>query len=149
MGGEIKIEKEVNIMSTAVATAAGDFDPVIQDIGDRIVSLTVLQAMALGRYIREVHGIEPESYGVQIETAPLNKYEDAVPLVGVYLVKVADQTKKIAVIKVIREVTGLGLAESKAVVDKAPHIIKAKIMRDDAENIAKLIEQAGGTVEIK
>ena len=135
-------------MGTAVATAAGDFDPDIREIGDQIVNLSIMQAMALGRYIREVHGIEPVSYGVNIETAPLVLKEEAPALLSVFLTRV-DSIKAISVIKTIREVTGLGLAESKAIVDKRPSLIKAQVLREDAEKLKALIEEAGGTVEFK
>lgn len=135
-------------METLVATA-GEYEPDIRELGDQIVNLSIMQAMQLGRYIREVHGIEPASYGVQIETAPIKKEEEAPVLLNVMLVKVADQTKKISVIKTIREITGLGLAESKMIVDKAPMLVKPGVPREDAEKIKALIEEAGGTVDFK
>jgi large subunit ribosomal protein L7/L12 len=138
-------------MGTLIASAADDFDPKIKEIGDQIVNLSIMQAMALGRYIREVHGIEPMSYGVQIETElpVLIKEDDAPALVDVHLIKVADKTKNISVIKTIRELIGTGLAESKALVDKAPSLIKAKVILEDADKIKAAIEAAGGTVELR
>jgi len=138
-------------MSTITAIG-GEFPPEIQELGDRIVNLSIFGAMQLGRYIREVHGIEPMSYGINLEVAPIviQKEESSeVRVVEVVLAKVADQTKKISVIKVVREVTGLGLAESKAVVDKAPSVVKSGVLIDDAERMKAKLEEAGGTVELK
>jgi len=57
--------------------------------------------------------------------------------------------KKIGVIKIIREITGLGLKEAKAMVDEAPNTVKEAISKEEAEDIKKRIEEAGGSVEVK
>ena len=67
----------------------------------------------------------------------------------VILSKVADQTKKIAVIKIVRELTGLGLKESKDIVDKAPQVIKNGVLREEAEAMKTKLEKEGATVELK
>ena len=93
-----------------------EFAPEIKELGDKIVGLSLLQAKALGDYLKEVHGIEAAAGGaVMMAAAPAAggaagaaKAEEKATL-DVILAKVADQTKKIAVIKVVRELTGLGL----------------------------------------
>lgn len=57
--------------------------------------------------------------------------------------------KKIAVIKAVRAATGLGLSQSKEIVDKAPTTVKSKLSKDDAENLQKSLEEAGAVVELK
>jgi large subunit ribosomal protein L7/L12 len=67
----------------------------------------------------------------------------------VVLAKVADPTKKIAVIKVVRELTGLGLKEAKDMVDKAPQVIKNGVPRQEAETMKTKLEKEGASVELK
>jgi large subunit ribosomal protein L7/L12 len=69
--------------------------------------------------------------------------------VDVVLIKVADTTKKIAVIKIVRELTGLGLKEAKDVVDKAPQVVKAGALREDAQAMKEKLEKEGATIELK
>ena len=57
--------------------------------------------------------------------------------------------KKVNVIKAVREITGLGLKEAKAIVDEAPSVVKEGVSKDEAEDIKKQLEEAGGTVELK
>ncbi|MCC8180077.1 MAG: 50S ribosomal protein L7/L12, partial [Planctomycetes bacterium] len=75
---------------------------------------------------------------------------DAAPSVmDVVLTGVPDSTKKIAVIKAVREITGLGLKEAKELVEKAPSPVKEKADKDTADKLKTQLEEAGGTVEFK
>ena len=135
-----------------------EFAPEIKELGDKIVGLSLLQAKALGDYLKEVHGIEAAAGGVVVAAggggggggggaAPAKAEEKAT--LDVILAKVADQTKKIAVIKVVREITGLGLKEAKDVVDKAPQVVKNGVVREEAESMKAKLEKEGATVELK
>jgi len=130
-----------------------EFAPEIKEIGDKIVGLSLLQAKALGDYLKEVHGIEAAAGGGVMmaaapgAAAPAAKEEKAT--LDVVLTKVADTTKKIAVIKVVREITGLGLKEAKDVVDKAPQVVKPGVPREEAEAMKAKLEKEGATVELK
>ena len=132
-----------------------EFAPEVKELGDKIVGLSLLQAKALGDYLKEVHGIEAAAGGaVMMAAAPgaaggaaAAKEEKAT--LDVILVKVADTTKKIAVIKVVREITGLGLKEAKDVVDKAPQPVKAGVPREEAEAMKAKLEKEGATVDLK
>ena len=125
----------------------------LKALGDKIVALTLLQAKELSDYLKEVHGIEPASGGAVMMAAPAaagGAEADAAPAVrDVILTGVPDTTKKISVIKAVREITGLGLKEAKDLVEKAPSPIKEKADKDTAEKIKTQLEEAGGTVEFK
>ncbi|HEY3319599.1 MAG TPA: 50S ribosomal protein L7/L12 [Planctomycetota bacterium] len=125
----------------------------IKDLGDKIVTLTLLQAKSLGDYLKEVHGIEAAAGGAVMMAGPAAaaapKEAEAKATLDVILTKVADQTKKIAVIKIVREITGLGLKEAKDVVDKAPQVVKPGVPREEAEAMKTKLEKEGATVELK
>ena len=133
--------------------AKKEFAPEIKELGDKIVGLSLLQAKALGDYLKEVHGIEAAA-GVAVAgpgpgPGPAAAKEVEKTAFDVMLIKVPDQTKKIAVIKVVRELTGLGLKEAKDLVDKAPQAIKKGAPRDDAEQMKTKLEKEGAVVELK
>jgi len=132
-----------------------EFAPEVKELGDKIVGLSLLQAKALGDYLKEVHGIEAAAGGaVMMAAAPgaaagAPAAAEAKATLDVILAKVADSTKKISVIKVVREITGLGLKEAKDVVDKAPQPVKAGVPREEAEAMKAKLEKEGATVELK
>ena len=132
-----------------------DVAPDVKELGDKIAHLTLLQAKALGDYLKEAHGIEAAAGGAVMMAAPGGGGAAVAPraeektTADVVLVKVADATKKIAVIKVVRELTGLGLKEAKDVVDKAPQAVKNGVMKEEAEQMKAKLEKEGATVELK
>jgi len=131
--------------------AEKSFDASTQEIGDKLVGLTLLQAKALADYLKEVHGIEPAGGGV-VMAAPAAGGAAAAPVeekteFDVVLTKFGEN--KINVIKVVRSITGLGLKEAKDLVEGAPKPVKQGASKEDAEKIKKEIEDAGGSVEIK
>ena len=132
-----------------------DFAADIIDIGDKIAALTITKAVQLKDYLKEKYGIEPAAGGVVMAgggggggaaaaAAPEAKTEFTVVLEGV-----GDATKKIGVIKVVRELTNLGLKEAKEVVEGAPKPIKENIPQAEADAIKKKLEDAGAKVTIK
>jgi large subunit ribosomal protein L7/L12 len=133
-----------------------EFAPEIKELGDKIVGLSLLQAKALGDYLKEAHGIEAAAGGAVMMAAPAGggaagkpAEAEAKATLDVILSKVADTTKKIAVIKVVREITGLGLKEAKDVVDKAPQVVKPGVPREEAEQMKAKLEKEGATIELK
>ncbi len=131
-----------------------EWNPDLKAIGDKIVSLTLLQAKELSDYLKEVHGIEPASGGaVMMAAAPAaggGEAAAAAPSVfDVILKAVPDTTKKISVIKAVREITGLGLKEAKDLVEKAPSPVKEKAAKDEAEKLKTQLTEAGAEVELK
>jgi large subunit ribosomal protein L7/L12 len=131
---------------------AREWSSEIKDIGDKIVALTLLKAQELGDYLKETYGIEaaaapviaagPAAGGGAAAAAAPEKDEFTVVLTGA-------GEKKIQVIKVIRELTSLGLKEAKDLVDGAPKPVKEGVNKEQAEEMKKKIEEAGGTVELK
>ena len=128
----------------------------IVELGDRIANLKVSQAVELGTYLEEKHGIKAAAGGVVMAAGPAagggaaaaapveEKTEFTVVLDGL-----ADPAKKINVIKVVREITNLGLKEAKDLVEGAPKPVKENIPKKDAEDIKKKLEDGGAKVSIK
>ena len=131
------------------------WSPEIKEIGDKIVALSVAKAVELGDYMEEVHKIKPAAAGVAVMAGPAGaagaavaekpaeKTEFTVQLDGF------DAAKKINVIKVVREITGLGLKEAKDLVEGSPKPVKENIPKEDAEKLKKQLEDGGAKVEIK
>jgi large subunit ribosomal protein L7/L12 len=134
-------------MSTAEAT----FDEATKSLGDKIVSLTLLQAKSLADYLEQVHGIKPAGGGVMVAAgggggaAPAAAEEKTE--FDVILAAFGDN--KIGVIKVVRSATGLGLKEAKDLVEAAPKPVKTGISKADADKLKAELEAAGAKVEIK
>jgi large subunit ribosomal protein L7/L12 len=130
------------------------FEQDIMDLGDRIAGLTLTKAVQLKSYLKERHGIEPAAGGA-VMMAPTGaggggpapeeeKTDFTVSLDGL-----SDTTKKIGVIKVVREITNLGLKEAKELVEGAPKPVKENCPKDEAESIKKKLEEAGAKVSLK
>ncbi len=123
----------------------------LKAIGDKIVALTLLQAKELADYLKEVHGIEAAAGGAVMMAMPgagAAAAEDEGPTTKDVVLTSAGGAK-IQVIKVVREITGLGLKEAKELVDGAPAKVKEKLAFEEAEKIKKQLEEAGATVELK
>jgi large subunit ribosomal protein L7/L12 len=132
-----------------------DFSADITEIGDKIAALTIAKAVQLKDYLKEKYGIEPAAGGVVMAGGggggaaapaekPAEKTEFTVSLDGL-----ADPAKKINVIKVVREITGLGLKEAKDLVEGAPKPVKENIGKDEAEALKKKLEEGGAKVSLK
>ncbi len=125
----------------------------VKDIGDRIMALTLLKAQELGDYLKDVYGVEAAAASV-VAAGPVAAAGAASPAAEAEkeeftVVLTAVGEKKIQVIKVVRELTGLGLKEAKDLVDGAPKPVKEDVPKDQAEEMKKKIEEAGGSVELK
>jgi large subunit ribosomal protein L7/L12 len=125
--------------------------PEIKELGDKLANLTIIQAVALKDYLKDVHKIEPAAGGVAVAAGPVaaaekpaEQTEFAVILEGGF-----DAAKKIGIIKVVRELVGLGLAEAKAFVEGAPKALKEGIDKDTAAKYKKSLEDAGAKATIK
>src|SRR3954467_10481654 len=125
----------------------------IKDLGDKIVGLTLKQAVDLAAYLKETHGIEPAAGGAVMMAggggggAAPAAAEEAKTTFDVILKTAGD--KKIQVIKVVRAATGLGLKEAKDLVEAAPKPVKEALTKEDAEKLKKELEEQGATVELK
>jgi len=124
----------------------------IKQLGDKIVGLTLKQAVDLAAYLKDTHGIEPAAGGAVMMAAPTaatgGKEEETVKSTFDVVLKSGGE-KKIQVIKVVRAATGLGLKEAKDLVEGAPKTVKEGLQKDEAEKLKKEIEEQGGAVELK
>lgn len=125
--------------------------PTIQELGDQLAGLTLKDAVELGKYMKDTYGIEAASGGAVVMAAP-GGAGGAAPAEEKtsfdVILKAVDASKKIPTIKVVREATGLGLAEAKALVDGAPKPIKQGLSKEEADKLKKSLEEQGATVEL-
>ncbi|HQA07959.1 MAG TPA: 50S ribosomal protein L7/L12 [Syntrophomonadaceae bacterium] len=122
----------------------------VQEVIDIVKGLTVLELSELVKALEEEFGVSAAAPVAVAAAAPAAAPAEAAEEkteFDVILTSAGD--KKVNVIKVVREITGLGLKESKDLVDGAPQPIKEKINKDEANAIKAKIEEAGGSVEIK
>ena len=126
----------------------------IKTLGDKIVGLTLKQAVDLAGYLKDTYNIEPAAGGAVMMAAgggggaaPAAEKEEAKTTFDVVLKTAGD--KKIQVIKVVRAATGLGLKEAKAIVDDAPQPVKEGVEREEADKLKADLEEAGASVEVK
>jgi large subunit ribosomal protein L7/L12 len=125
----------------------------ITEIGDKLASLTLKQAVDLSAYLKDKYGIEAAAGGVMMAggggggAAPAAEKAEEKTTFDVVL-KAAGE-KKIQVIKEVRTATGLGLKEAKDLVEGAPKVVKESLTKEDAEKLKKTLEDQGATVELK
>ena len=134
-----------------MSTATREFAGKIKQLGEGIVGLTVLEAKDLGDYLEEVHGIKAAAGAVAF--APMPGGGAAAPVVeektDFDVVLENFGANKIAVIKVVRAATALGLKEAKDLVESAPKAVKEGLPKAEAEKLKKELEDAGAKVSLK
>ncbi|MBQ3464542.1 50S ribosomal protein L7/L12 [Candidatus Saccharibacteria bacterium] len=121
----------------------------IKKLAEELVNLTVLEVNELKNTLKDEYGIEPAAAAVAVAAAPTEgaaAADEGKTEFDVVLKEAGAQ--KIAVIKAVKEATGLGLGEAKAIVDGAPATVKEKVKKDEAEALKKTLEEAGATVEL-
>lgn len=123
----------------------------LKKIAEQLVGLTVLEVNELGTILKEEYGIEPAAAAVAVAAPAAGGDAGAAAAdeKSEYDVILKDAgAQKVAVIKAVKDLTGLGLGEAKAVVDGAPKPVLEKAKKEDAENAKKALEEAGATVEL-
>ncbi|MBQ2939649.1 MAG: 50S ribosomal protein L7/L12 [Clostridia bacterium] len=121
----------------------------ITNMIEEIKAMTVLELNELVKAIEEEFGVSAAAPVAVVGAAgPVAAAEEKTEF-DVVLAGVADGANKIAVIKVVREVTGLGLKEAKDMVEGAPQTLKEAVSKDEAEELKKKLEEGGAKVEIK
>lgn len=119
-----------------------------KDFIESLKEMTILEIKALIDAMKEEFGVDPSAMSAApVAAAAVVEEEQGPKEVSVILTSVG--ASKVAVIKVVREITGLGLIEAKNLVDAAPKAIKEKIKEDEAKELAKKLTDAGATVEVK
>ena len=124
---------------------------IVKEIGDKIVALSLLQAKELSDYLKNTYGLEAAA-AAAVMAAPAGGAaagEAAAEKTEFDVVLESAGEKKIGVIKVVRAITGLGLAEAKALVDGAPKTVKEAVNKADSEKWKKELEEAGAKVSLK
>ena len=122
----------------------------IKKLAEELVKLTVLEVNELKNVLKDESGIEPAAAAVAVAAGPAADAGAAADEgKSEYDVVLKDAgAQKIAVIKAVKEATGLGLGEAKAIVDGAPATVKEKVAKEEAESMKKALEEAGATVEL-
>jgi large subunit ribosomal protein L7/L12 len=126
--------------------------PSVQELGDQLAGLTLVQAVELKNYLKDKHGIEPAAGGA-VMMAPAAG-AGAAPAAAAaepteFNVILEAFTDKVKTIKVVRELTGQGLGEAKATVEGAPKAIKENVDKKTAEDVKKKLEESGAKVTVK
>jgi len=122
----------------------------IKKFAEELVNLSVKEVQELAKVLKEEYGIEPAAAAVAV----------AAPAAGAAPAAEVEQTQfdviltspgqtKLQIVKVVKEITGLGLKEAKELVDAAPKAIKEKVSKAEAEQVKAQLEEAGGEVEVK
>ncbi len=120
----------------------------VKKLAKELTALTVLEVNELKTVLKDEYGIEPAAAAVAV-AGPAAEAAPAEDAKSEFTVKLADAgAQKVAVIKAVKEITGLGLGEAKAIVDGAPANVVEKVGKDDADNAKKLLEEAGASVEL-
>jgi large subunit ribosomal protein L7/L12 len=121
----------------------------VKEIAEQLVNLTVKEANELAKVLEEEYDIKPAAAAVAV-AGPAGGGEDAAEEQTEFdVVLNSAGPKKIAVIKEVRAITGLGLKEAKGMVDGAPNTIKEGVSKDEAEELKSKLEDAGAEVELK
>lgn len=121
----------------------------IKKLAEELVNMTILEVNELKNLLKDEYDIEPAAAAVAVAAAPADGAAAADEGKSEFDVVLKDAgAQKIAVIKAVKEITGLGLGEAKGIVDGAPATVKEKVAKDEAESIKKTLEEAGATVEL-
>jgi large subunit ribosomal protein L7/L12 len=123
----------------------------LKKLAEELTGLTVLEVNDLKNLLKDEYGIEPAAAAVAVAapSAGADGGEAAADEKSEYDVILKDAgSQKVAVIKAVKDLTGLGLGEAKAIVDSAPKAVKEKAPKEEAEAAKKALEEAGATVEL-
>jgi len=121
----------------------------LKDFAEQLVNLTVKEVNELADILKEEYGIEPAAAAVAVAGPAAGGEEAAEEQTEFDVILKAAGQSKLAVVKLVKELNGLGLKEAKGVVDSAPAPIKEGISKDEAEGLKASLEEAGAEVELK
>jgi len=119
----------------------------LKQFAEQLVNLTVKEVNDLATILKDEYGIEPAAAAVVVSGGGDAAAEDVQTEFNVILKEAG--ASKLAVVKLVKELTGLGLKEAKEVVDGAPSVVKEGVSKDEAEGLKKSLEEAGAVVELK
>jgi large subunit ribosomal protein L7/L12 len=121
----------------------------LKNFAEQLVNLTVKEVNELATILKDEYGIEPAVAAVAVAAGGGAAAEEVEEKTEFDVILKAAGASKLAVVKLVKELTGLGLKEAKDIVDSAPKAIKEGISKDEAEGIKKSLEEAGAEVELK
>jgi large subunit ribosomal protein L7/L12 len=121
----------------------------LKDFAEKLVNLTVKEVNELATILKDEYGIEPAAAAVAVAAGPAAGGEAAEEQTEFDVILTAAGGSKLAVVKLVKELTGAGLKEAKEMVDSAPKAIKEGVSKDEAEGLKKSLEEAGAEVEVK
>ena len=122
----------------------------LKDFAEKLVNLTVKEVNELATILKDEYGIEPAAAAVAVAAGPAGGGEDAAEVQTEFnVILKAAGASKLAVVKLVKELTGLGLKEAKELVDNAPSPVKEGVSKDEAEGLKASLEEAGAEVELK
>ena len=121
----------------------------LKAFAEQLVNLTVKEVNELATILKEEYGIEPAAAAVAVAAGPAAGPAAVEEQTEFNVVLKGPGANKLAIVKLVKELTGLGLKEAKDLVDSAPSNIKEGIAKDEAEGLKKQLEEAGAEVELK
>ncbi|MEX0996103.1 MAG: 50S ribosomal protein L7/L12 [Flavobacteriaceae bacterium] len=121
----------------------------LKDFAEQLVNLTVKEVNELATILKDEYGIEPAAAAVAVAAGGGAAAEAAEEQTEFDVVLKAAGASKLAVVKLVKELTGLGLKEAKEMVDSAPSPIKEGVSKDEADSLKASLEEAGAEVELK
>ncbi|SHG37176.1 LSU ribosomal protein L12P [Salegentibacter echinorum] len=121
----------------------------LKDFAEQLVNLTVKEVNELADILKEEYGIEPAAAAVAVAGGGAAEGEAAEEQTEFDVILNAPGGSKLAVVKLVKELTGLGLKDAKALVDGAPAPVKEGVAKDEAEALKSQLEEAGAEVELK
>jgi large subunit ribosomal protein L7/L12 len=121
----------------------------LKSFAEQLVNLTVKEVNELAQILKDEYGIEPAAAAVAIAAGPAAAAEEVEEKTAFDVILKEAGAQKLAVVKLVKELTSLGLKEAKELVDAAPKPLKEGITKDEAEALKKSLEEAGAVVEIK
>lgn len=122
----------------------------LKKLAETLTGLTVLEVNELKTILKDEYGIEPAAAAVAVAGPAAGPAVEEEAAKSDYTIVLKEAgTQKVAVIKAVKDITGLGLGEAKAIVDGAPSTVKEKVPAEEAEAAKKTLEEAGASVELQ
>ena len=121
----------------------------LKSLAEQLVNLSVKDVTELSKILKDEYGIEPAAAAVAVAAAPAGGGAPAAEAKSSFNVSLKSSgANKLNVVKIVKELTGLGLKEAKDLVDGAPKVIKEGVAKDEAEQMAAKLKEAGAEVEL-
>jgi large subunit ribosomal protein L7/L12 len=121
----------------------------LKSFAEQLVNLTVKEVNELAQILKDEYGIEPAAAAVAVAAGPAAAAVEVEEKTAFDVILKEAGAQKLAVVKMVKELTSLGLKEAKELVDAAPKPLKEGVTKDEAEALKKSLEEVGASVEIK